>query len=91
MTVSTLSLADLGEDGPVTVDISKLTTTKILNKRSSPSEVEYKCEFEPLWLPIDSVEKAQMGRLYTRSYEEGLLRVGRLRTLRVRMRKFSQM
>jgi hypothetical protein len=36
------------EDGLAIVDISKLTTVKVLDKRSSSSGVEYKCEFEPL-------------------------------------------
>jgi hypothetical protein len=49
MTVSAPSIADLGKDGPGTVKISKLTTAKILDKWSSPSGVEYKFEFEPLW------------------------------------------
>ena len=37
------------------VDISTFTTTKILDKRSSPCGVEYRCELEPLWLPADMV------------------------------------
>jgi hypothetical protein len=66
------SLPDLGEGGPAIVDISKFTTVTIVDKLSSPSGVEYKCEFEPLWLAVDSVEKAQMGRVHIRSYENGL-------------------
>jgi hypothetical protein len=91
MTVSASSLADLGEDGPATVDISKLTTAKILDKRSSPSRVEYKCELEPLWLATVLVRKAQMGRVHKRIYEEGLIRAGRLGTLRARQRKLPHM
>jgi len=50
MAISASSLADLDEDGPaiVYISISKLKATKILNKRSSPSGAEYKCELEPL-------------------------------------------
>jgi hypothetical protein len=50
-TVSVSSLPDLGEGDPVMVDISNFTTAKILDKRSSPFGVEYRCELEPLWLP----------------------------------------
>jgi hypothetical protein len=85
------SLPDIGEGGLGMVDISKLTIAKILDKRSSPSGVEYKCELEPLWLAADSVERAQMGRVHIRSYENGLVREGRLRTLRAGKRKHSQM
>jgi hypothetical protein len=35
-TVSASSLPDLGDDGPVVVDISNFTAAKILNKRPSP-------------------------------------------------------
>ena len=35
-----------GEDDPVMIDISYFTTAKILDKRSSPSGVEYRCELE---------------------------------------------
>ena len=41
MTASFLSLANLNEDGPMMVNISKLTTVKILDKRSNASRVEY--------------------------------------------------
>jgi hypothetical protein len=51
MTVLASSLIDLGEDSPATIDISELTTARILNKRSSPSGVEYKCE--RLWLTVE--------------------------------------
>jgi hypothetical protein len=48
MTISASSLSDVGEDGSAIVDVSKLTAAKILDKRSSSSGVEYKCELEPL-------------------------------------------
>ncbi len=53
------------------VDISKLTTVKILDKRSNASRVEYECELKPLWLAADLVEKARMGRVCIRGYENG--------------------
>ena len=57
-TVSASSLPNLGEGGPVMVDISNFTAAKILDERPSPSGVEYRCELEPLWLAADLVEKA---------------------------------
>ena len=72
------------------VDISDFTAAKILNKRSSPSGVEYRCELE-LWLAADLVEKMLMGRVRVRSYENGLVRADRLGTLRDRKRKRPQM
>ena len=53
-----------GENGPVMVDISNFTTAKILDKRSSPSGVEYRCRLEPPWLAADLVEGLQMGRVH---------------------------
>ena len=91
MAVSASSLSGVGEDGLAIVDISKLTTVKVLDKRSSSSGVEYKCELEPLWLSAGLVERAQMGRVHIRSYENGLVRDRRLKTLRVGKRKFSEM
>src|SRR2546430_7104532 len=91
MSVSASSLSGVGEDGLAIVDISKLTTVKVLDKRSSSSGVEYKCELEPLWLSAGLVERAQMGRVHIRSYENGLVRDRRLKTLRVGKRKFSEM
>ena len=70
--VSASSLSDVGKDSLATVDISKLTTVKVLDTRSSSSGVEYKCELEPLWLAADLAERAQMGRVHIRSYENGL-------------------
>src|SRR5207248_2695981 len=70
-TVSASGLSDAGEDGPAIIDVSKLTTMKVLDKRSSSSGVEYKCEFEALWLAADLAERAQMGRVRIRSYENG--------------------
>jgi hypothetical protein len=90
MTVSASSLLDVAEDGLAIVDISKLTTAKVLDKRSSSSGVAYKCELEPLWLATDLVERVQMGHVHIRSYENGLIRDGCLKTLRVRKRKLSQ-
>jgi len=89
--VSALSSLDLGEDGPVMVDISNFTTAKILDKQSSPFGVKYRCKLEPLWFPGDLVEKVQMGRVHIRSYENEIVRAGRLGTLRGRKRKCSQM
>jgi hypothetical protein len=90
MTVSASSLPDVGEDGLAIVDISKLITVKVLDKRSSSSGVEYKCEFEPLWLAADLAERAQMGRVHIRNYENGLVRDRRLRTLRVGSESFQK-
>lgn len=39
------------------VDISEITIVKIVDKRSNPSEVQYKCELESLWLAADLVGK----------------------------------
>jgi len=66
------------------VDILMLTTAKIVDKQSSPSGVQYKCELEPLWLAADLVESAEMGGVRIRSYENGLIREGRVNTLRSR-------
>ena len=90
-TVSASSLPDLGEGGPVMVDISNFTAAKILDERPSPSGVEYRCEFEPRWLAAELVEKAKMGRVYIRNYKNGLIQANRLGTLRERKRKLSQM
>jgi hypothetical protein len=75
------------------VDILTFTVTKILDKRSSPYGVEYRCELEPLWLPADLVKEVQMGCVHVRSYEKGLERAARLDTLRkgTQKRKHSQM
>jgi hypothetical protein len=62
MTASVPSLANLDEDGPLMMNISKFTTMKILDKQSNVSGVEYECELEPLWLVADLVQKARMGR-----------------------------
>jgi hypothetical protein len=93
VTVSTSSLPDVGEDGPAMIDISIFTTAKILDKRSSSFGVEYRCQLEPLWLPADLVKKAQRGRVHIRIHENGLIRAGRLGTLReqTQNRKLSQM
>ena len=91
VTVSASSLPNLGEDDSVMIDISYFTTAKILDKRSSPFGVEYMCELEPLWLPAELVKEVPMGGVRVRSYENGLIRADRLRTLRDRKRKHSQM
>jgi hypothetical protein len=90
-TVSASSLPDLGEGGPVVVDISNFTAAKILDEQPSPSGVEYRCEFEPRWLGADLVEKAKMGRVHIRNYKNGLIQANRQGTLRERKRKLSQM
>jgi hypothetical protein len=77
--VSASSLLGLGEGG---VDISNFTVVKILGERPSPSGVEYKCKFKPLWLAADLVEKVKMEQVRTRNCKNGL---------RQRKRKLSQM
>jgi hypothetical protein len=67
--------------------LSKFTTKEIVDKRQRGTRIEYKCAFEPLWLAKDLVETAQMGRACVQSYENGLIRAGRLETLRERKRK----
>jgi hypothetical protein len=92
VSVSSLpNLPDIGEDDPVMIDISYFTTARILDKRSSPFGVEYRCELEPLWLPAELVKEVPMGGVRVRSYENGLIRADRLGTLRDRKRKYSQM
>jgi len=86
-TVSASSLPDLGEGGPVVIDISNFTAAKILDEQPSPSGVEYRCEFEPRWLGADLVEKAKMGRVHIRNYKNGLIQANRLGALRERKRK----
>jgi hypothetical protein len=88
-TVLASSLPDLGDDGPVVVDISNFLAAKILDKRPSPFRFEYRCESEPLWLIADLVEKVKMGRVHIRSYENGLIQANRLGTLRGRKRKLG--
>jgi hypothetical protein len=90
-TVSASSLPDLGEGGPVMVDISNFATAKILDERLGPSGVEYRCELEPLWLTAELVKEVPMGRVHVRSYENGLVRADRLGTLRERKSNHSQM
>ena len=90
MAVSASSLSGVGEDGLAIIDISKLITIKVLDKRSSSSGVEYKCKLEPLWLAADLAERAQMGHVHIRSYKNGLIQANRLGTLRERKRKLSQ-
>lgn len=91
ITVSALSLFNAGKDSPAIIDVLKLITAKVLDKRSSSFRAEYKCEFEPLWLAADLAERVQIGGVHIRSYENGLIRDRRLKTLRVGKRKFSKM
>jgi hypothetical protein len=89
VTVSSLpNLPDIGEADPVMIDISYFATARILDKRSSPFGVEYRCELE---LPTELVKETPMGGVRVRSYENGLIRADRLGTLRDRKRKHSQM
>jgi hypothetical protein len=90
VTVSASSLPDIGKDDPV-IDISCFTIAKILDKRSSPFGVKYRCELGLVWLSSVLVKEVPMGGVQIRSYENGLIRVGRLGTLRERKRKHSQM
>jgi hypothetical protein len=73
------------------VDILNFTVAKILDEWLSPSGLEYRCELEPLWLAVELVEKAKMGRVHIRSYKNGLVQANRLGTLRERKRKLLQM
>ena len=82
MAVSASSLSGVGEDGLAIVDISKLTTVKILDKRSSSSGVKYKCKLEPLWLATNLAERAQIGHVHIRSYKNSLIRANRLENVK---------
>ena len=86
-------LTNLSDDPLAMVDISNFTILKIIDKKLGPSGVEYECELGPLWLAADLVGKAKTGRGQIRSHEKGLVRPGRLGTLRERKRKrrLSQM
>jgi hypothetical protein len=64
---------------------------KVPDKRSSSSGVKYKCKLEPLWLAANLAERAQIGHVHIRSYENSLVQANRLGTLRKRKRKLSQM
>jgi hypothetical protein len=85
-----LSSPDLGESRPAIVDVSIFIIVEILGERSSGSNVKYQIELEPLWLPVDLMEKAQMGRVHIQRYETELVRKRRVDTLRVRKRKLSE-
>lgn len=91
VTVSASSLPNIGKNDPVVIDISCFTTAKILDKRSSPFGVEYRCELGPVWLSSVLVKEIPMGGVRIRSYENGLIRADRLGRLRDRKRKHSQM
>jgi hypothetical protein len=90
-TLALTTVSASGEGGPVMVDISNFTVAKVLDERPSPSGVEYRCELAPLWLAADLVERAKMGRVHIRNYQNGLIQANRLGTLRERKRKLSQM
>lgn len=83
-------LPNLADETPVAVGIFNFTTKKIIDQRRGSSGIEYKCEFEPLWLAADLVGKAKRGRVHIRRHENGLLREGRLKTLRQGKRKLSE-
>jgi hypothetical protein len=72
------------------IDIFNFTAKKIIDQRQGSSGIEYKCEFEPLWLTADLVGKAKRGRVHMRRYENGLLQEGRRKTLRQGKRKLSE-
>jgi hypothetical protein len=91
ITVSALSSPNIGEGGPVMINISNFTTAHILDKGSSPFGVESRCELGPMWLSSVLVGKTQMGGVQIQSYENEVIRAGRLGTLRERKRKRSRM
>ena len=64
MAVPPSNLPNVGEDGLAIVDVSTLTTAKILDKRSSPSNIEYKSELELLQMAADLVERVQVRRVH---------------------------
>jgi hypothetical protein len=78
VTVSASSLPNIGEDDPVMIDISCFTAAKILDKRSSPFGVEYKCELGLVWLSSALEKEIPMAGVRIRSYENRLIRVERL-------------
>src|SRR5437764_81772 len=89
-TPSASDLPNLVEETPVAIDIFNFTTKKIIDQRRGSSGIEYKCEFEPLWLAADLVGKAKRGRVHIRRHENRLLREGRRKTLRQGKRKLSE-
>jgi hypothetical protein len=68
---------------------SNFTAAKIFDERPSLSEIEYKCELEPLWLAAELFKRAEMGRVHIRSYKNGLIQTNRLGTLKERKRNLS--
>jgi hypothetical protein len=93
-TLSASNLRKIDEDDSGVIKISNFTTLKVLDKRSGPSGIEYRCAFES-WLTADLVAKAQMGHVRIQCYENELVqarRIGTLRegTLKERKRKLSQ-
>jgi hypothetical protein len=91
ITVSALSSPNIGEGGPAMVNISNFTTANILDKRSSPFGVAYRCELGSVWLSSVLMGKTQMGGVQIQSYENEVIRAGRLGTSRERKRKRSRM
>jgi hypothetical protein len=90
--LSASNLGKIDKDDLGMINISNFTTTKVLDKRLGPSEIEYRCEIRSsLWLTADLVAKAQTGHFHIQCYENELVRARRLGTLRQRKRKLSQM
>jgi hypothetical protein len=89
-TASALSFPTLVDDERAVAGISNIIITKITDERIRSSGIQYKCELEPVWLPINLAKNAQMGPVCIRSYENGLILAQRLGTLRSRKRTLSQ-
>jgi hypothetical protein len=70
-------------------DFNKPANIRYSTLRSSG--VKYKCELEPQWLTANIEEKAQIGRVHIRNYENGLIRNRRFKILKIGKRKFSEM
>jgi hypothetical protein len=67
------------------VDMSNLTTTKIIDKRLGKSgDVQYKCDLMALWMSGQLVEETKKGRDRIQSYENRIKQERRLGTLRKR-------
>jgi hypothetical protein len=56
---------------PAAIDIFTFTTKKINDQRQGFSGIEYKCEFEPLWLAADLVKTVKRGCVHIRRHENG--------------------
>lgn len=90
-TASALSSSTLVGGKRSIVDMVNIIIIKITDKRIGSSGIQYKCELKPVWVPVNLIENAQIGPVYIRSYENGLIRAERLGTLRSGKRKRSQM